>query len=546
MTLPCSIQNLGTTRVMWMSQYNVAITLDDRIILPDSRYSIAREYEKDWGLVINNVKSTDEGVYKCVVSSYPILEKEVSLIVLVSPTIDNQMTSNNMAVSEFDDVTLRCHVSGNPTPEITWYRRVTGSDHQSLARERLQHTGNILNIPQITRHSAGEYICHASNGIEPSASKNITVDVLYAPEIETMMRNMGQYIGRDSTLECTAEGSPTPDMKWYINGQRIADSWKFKVTNYVEPLDGVVTSALLIRNIDRMDYRVYTCEAENAHGTAEHNITVFALGAPEVIIDQSSRNMIVREGTEVDLECFASGTPLPSVTWSKDDGQTEIGPGTVTLTNIQGSDAGMYTCFAENPLGSDTLSIQIDVEYPPTVSVLPQEYQYKVGEMATINCTVRGHPQPQMSWRKEDSSENSDVDILEVDESTWIMALRIDSITSEDFGIYLCEAVNSANSSSSSVQITEIVVTDPPTEAPTTTTTMSPTTPKPTTTTTTEPTTTMKEDNVHNPAEEIKATTPKSNNQGTDSPLKDPNSSTSLRATLTPVILIFVTIVFFL
>ncbi|XP_033749566.1 protein amalgam-like isoform X2 [Pecten maximus] len=530
---------------MWMSQYNVAITVDDRIILPDSRYSLARSYDKDWGLVINNVKPADEGVYRCVVHSFPILEKQVSLIVLVSPSIDSQMTSNNMAVSEFDDVTLRCHVKGNPKPEITWYRRVSGSDHQSLARERLEQTGNILNIPQITRHSAGEYICHASNGIEPSASRNITVDVLYAPEIQTMMRNMGQYIGRDSTLECTAEGSPIPDMKWYIDGQRIMDSWKFKTTNYVEPLDGVVTSALLIRNIDRIDYRVYTCDAENAHGTAQHNITVFALGAPEVIVEQSSRNMIVREGTEVDLECFASGTPSPTVTWSRDDRQTEIGPGTVTLTNIQGSDAGTYTCFAENPLGSDTLAIQIDVEYPPTVSVQPSEYRFSAGEMIEINCTVRGHPLPQMSWRKEDSTENLAVDISEVDESTWIMALRIDSVTSEDFGTYLCEAVNTANSSSSTIQLIEIHTTNAPTAAPTsTTTTTTTTTTLPTTpeSTTMKPTTTMKKDNVHNPAEEIKATSPKPNNQGTDSPPGGENSSPLMRATFTPVLVFFVTV----
>ncbi|OWF55308.1 hemicentin-2-like [Mizuhopecten yessoensis] len=535
-TLPCSIQNLGTHRVMWMSQYNVAITLDDRIILPDSRYSLARTYDKDWGLVINNVKPTDEGVYKCVVHSYPILEKQISLIVLVSPTIDNQMTSNNMAVSEFDDVTLRCHVRGNPKPDITWYRRVSGSDHQALARERLSQTGNILNIPNITRHSAGEYICYASNGIEPSASKNISVDVLYAPEIQTMMRNMGQYLGRDSTLECTAEGSPIPEMKWYINGQRLTDSWKFKTTNYVEPLDGVVTSALLIRNIDRIDYRVYTCESTNAHGTAQHNITVFPLGAPEVIVEQSSRSMIVQEGTEIDLECFASGTPSPTVTWSKDDGQTEIGPGTVTLTNIQGDDAGTYACVAENPLGSDTLSIQIDVEYPPMVSVAMSEYSIITGRTAAIDCTVRGRPQPRMSWRKDGSSDDSVVDITEVGDSTWTMTLRIDSVTSEDFGTYICEAVNSANSSSSEIQLIEIqTTTETPTAEPTSTPTPEPST------TMKESTTTMQKDNVHNPAEEIKATSSKTSEMGTDSPVGGPNASPIFRATLTSILLAVVT-----
>ncbi|XP_060075845.1 hemicentin-1-like [Ylistrum balloti] len=543
-TLPCSINNLGTHRVMWMSQYNVAITIDDRIILPDSRYSLERAYDKDWGLVINNVKSTDEGVYRCVVNSFPVLEKQISLIVLVSPSIDSQMTSNNMAVSEMDDVTLRCHVTGNPKPDITWYRRVSGADHQDLVRERLEQTGNILNIPQIDRHSAGEYICHASNGIEPSASKNITVDVLYAPEIQTMMRNMGQYLGRDSTLECTAEGSPIPDMKWYINGQRLIDSWKFKTTNYVEPLDGVVTSALLIRNIDRMDYTVYTCEAENAHGTALHNITVFPLGSPEIIIEQSSRDMIVREGTEIDLECFASGTPTPTVTWSKNDGQTEIGPGTVTLTNVQASDAGTYTCFAENPLGSDTLSIQIDVEYSPTVSVQSSEYEFVQGEMVSINCTVKGRPQPQMSWRKEDSSEDSTADITELNESTWIMTLRIDIVTSDDFGGYLCEAVNSANSSSSLIQLIELQTTTiEQTIAPTTpTTTLPPTTPKPATTIQPQ-TTTIKKDNIHNPAEEIKATSPKSNEMGTESPLGGPNSSSTTKTTGSTVLLVIIALV---
>ena len=61
-----------------------------------------------------------------------------------------------------------------------------------------------------------------------------------------------------------------------------------------------------------------------------------------------------KEGTSATFRCSASGTSPITYTWQKvggvipNDRWTNHGDGNATLSNIQGTDAGEYTCTAVN------------------------------------------------------------------------------------------------------------------------------------------------------------------------------------------------------
>ena len=80
----------------------------------------------------------------------------------------------------------------------------------------------------------------------------------------------------------------------------------------------------------------------------------------------------VLEGNNLQLTCEALGRPLPSITWTKEkpgnQGNTVVvQEGKVlTITNINRTDAGNYTCTADNGFGkpeNQTVYVNVTCEY---------------------------------------------------------------------------------------------------------------------------------------------------------------------------------------
>ncbi|VEN59594.1 unnamed protein product [Callosobruchus maculatus] len=98
-----------------------------------------------------------------------------------------------------------CKADGFPMPKIIWRRE----DGQAISIERQKkvsvYTQERLSIIRITRSEMGAYLCIATNGVPPSVSKRIIVDVECKP------RNGYHYIFNtyDTELEHTR-------LNWYI------------------------------------------------------------------------------------------------------------------------------------------------------------------------------------------------------------------------------------------------------------------------------------------------------------------------------------------
>ena len=90
---------------------------------------------------------------------------------------------------------------------------------------------------------------------------------------------------------------------------------------------------------------------------------------------------IVREGNTTTITCEAFGYPPPTVVWNRINGMLSVrvsvsdsvsvptGYGNVTrvsvnltITNASRKDAGVYTCYANNSIGSDNKNGSVTVQ----------------------------------------------------------------------------------------------------------------------------------------------------------------------------------------
>ena len=78
--------------------------------------------------------------------------------------------------------------------------------------------------------------------------------------------------------------------------------------------------------------------------------------------------MTVNEGQTAFLRCAANGHPPPRVTWSKVNSQLPVGchvvesNGALIVKNVKSEDDGVYSCRAENLLGSVSASAKLTVQ----------------------------------------------------------------------------------------------------------------------------------------------------------------------------------------
>ena len=86
---------------------------------------------------------------------------------------------------------------------------------------------------------------------------------------------------------------------------------------------------------------------------------VIILAAPSVKVDSHIK---VEEGSKVEINCTASGSPMPDVSWRLNNESVEISKGkTLTIPSVRPEDNNVYTCQASNSEGVDTKDVKLIV-----------------------------------------------------------------------------------------------------------------------------------------------------------------------------------------
>ncbi|XP_075721217.1 lachesin isoform X2 [Rhipicephalus microplus] len=283
-TLECHIENLGKNKVAWIKMdTETLLTYHRHIIVGEPRLRVSDNNERHWQLHIRNVQPSDKGFYMCQINTEPMITEVGFLDVLVPPSILDEDTSSDVTVDEGSRVSLHCRASGYPPATILWRRedgrevnleRYSGRKNSVMTVE-----GEFLNISQVNREDMGAYLCIAKNGVPPSVSQRILLQVNFRPKIRVSEQLVGAAVGTSVFLECVVEASPRPLTAW-IRGddQILLRSKKYAISEEVDSYR--IRMRLQIHDLRQSDYGRYKCHAKNTFGEKEGFIRLHDAGVP--------------------------------------------------------------------------------------------------------------------------------------------------------------------------------------------------------------------------------------------------------------------------
>ncbi|XP_075615758.1 receptor-type tyrosine-protein phosphatase F isoform X11 [Balearica regulorum gibbericeps] len=227
----------------------------------------------------------DEAIYECTATnSVGEINTSAKLTVLEEdhlpagfPTID--MGPQLKVVEKARTATMLCAASGNPDPEISWFKDFLPVDTAtSNGRIKQLRSGGTpirgaLQIENSEESDQGKYECVATNsaGTRYSAPANLYVRVRrVAPRFSIPPSNHEVMPGGSVNLTCVAVGAPMPYVKWMAGVEELTKEDEMPVGRNVLELNNIMQSAN------------YTCVAISSLGMIEATaqITVKALPKP--------------------------------------------------------------------------------------------------------------------------------------------------------------------------------------------------------------------------------------------------------------------------
>ena len=140
--------------------------------------------------------------------------------------------------------------------------------------------------------------------------------------------------------------------------------------------------------------------AIDAGGT--HGLALVGDGSPHFA--DSARPILAYTGRPLTLNALAVGVPPLSYQWRLDGTNLDgaIGP-TLTLPDVQFTNAGTYSVVVSSPLGVTTGEVAtVEVDLPPMPPVItrdPESQTVFAGTNVLFSVEVTGHPLPRFQWR---------------------------------------------------------------------------------------------------------------------------------------------------
>ncbi|XP_014649977.1 PREDICTED: neuronal cell adhesion molecule isoform X15 [Ceratotherium simum simum] len=428
------------------------------------------------GTLIINIMSegkaeTYEGVYQCTARNER--GAAVSNNIVVRPSRSPLWTKEKLEpimLQNGQSLVLPCRPPiGLPPPIIFWmdnsFQRLPQSERVSQGLNGDLYFSNVL--PEDTRE---DYICYARfNHTQTIQQKQpISVKVISVDELnDTIAANLSdtEFYGAKSSrerpptfltpegnasnkeelrgnvlsLECIAEGLPTPVIYWIKEDGTLPINRTF-YRNFKKTLQ--------IIQVSEADSGNYQCIAKNALGAIHHTISVTVKAAPYWIM--APQNLVLSPGEDGTLICRANGKPKPRISWlsngvpieiAPDDPSRKIDGDTIIFSNVQERSSAVYQCNASNEYGYLLANAFVNVlaEPPRILTSANTLYQVIANRPALLDCAFFGSPLPTIEWFKgaKGSALREDMYVLHENGTLEIPVAQKDST-----GTYTCVARN--------------------------------------------------------------------------------------------------------
>ncbi|XP_070950771.1 neuronal cell adhesion molecule isoform X24 [Macaca nemestrina] len=428
------------------------------------------------GTLIINIMSegkaeTYEGVYQCTARNER--GAAISNNIVVRPSRSPLWTKEKLepiTLQSGQSLVLPCRPPiGLPPPIIFWmdnsFQRLQQSERVSQGLNGDLYFSNVL--PEDTRE---DYICYARfNHTQTIQQKQpISVKVISVDELnDTIAANLSdtEFYGAKSSrerpptfltpegnasnkeelrgnvlsLECIAEGLPTPIIYWAKEDGMLPKN-RTVYKNFEKTLQ--------IIHVSEADSGNYQCIAKNALGAIHHTISVRVKAAPYWIT--APQNLVLSPGEDGTLICRANGNPKPRISWltngvpieiAPDDPSRKIDGDTIIFSNVQERSSAVYQCNASNEYGYLLANAFVNVLAEPPRILTPANTLYQViaNRPALLDCAFFGSPLPTIEWFKgaKGSALHEDIYVLHENGTLEIPVAQKDST-----GTYTCVARN--------------------------------------------------------------------------------------------------------
>ncbi|KAK9891396.1 hypothetical protein WA026_014636 [Henosepilachna vigintioctopunctata] len=218
-------------------------------------------------LEIFRVQPEDTGEYVCEIirpKPWSTVKQTHAIEVMHPPSVSPFPPTGFLQVKLGEEVRISCTPSGVPYPIVSW-------NFQNEELKLIDHR-EMLKFTASDRYLAGVYECSAVNGVGEAATAQIELNIIYPPELMTSRSWIHTAPTHRAQLECKVSADPQAMVTW-LKGE------------VPVPLDSRVVSlvdgdkyTLLIRNVQKSDFGIYTCRAINELGQGE--ITIQLSGVP--------------------------------------------------------------------------------------------------------------------------------------------------------------------------------------------------------------------------------------------------------------------------
>ncbi|KFO28815.1 Receptor-type tyrosine-protein phosphatase S [Fukomys damarensis] len=246
----------------------------------------------------------DENVYECVAqNSAGEITVHAKLTVLREdqlppgfPNID--MGPQLKVVERTRTATMLCAASGNPDPEITWFKDFLPVDPSASNGRIKQLRSGALQIESSEETDQGKYECVATNsaGVRYSSPANLYVRVRrVAPRFSILPMSHEIMPGGNVNITCVAVGSPMPYVKWMQGAEDLT------------PEDDMPVGRNVLELTDVKDSANYTCVAMSSLGVIEAVAQITVKSLPK-----APGTPVVTENTATSITVtWDSGNPDP-------------------------------------------------------------------------------------------------------------------------------------------------------------------------------------------------------------------------------------------
>ncbi|CAH6779101.1 immunoglobulin superfamily member 10 [Phodopus roborovskii] len=453
--LKCRGEGLPTPTISW-------ILANQTVVSEKSKGNRKVWVTPDGTLIIHNLSLYDRGFYKCVVSN-PAGQDSllVKIQVITAPPVILEQKRQAIIGVLGESLKLPCTAKGAPQPSVHWVLYDgTELEPQQLARSKFfLYSNGTLYIRNIAPSDRGTYECIATS----SSGSERRVVILTVKERETVPRieiasqkwtevNLGEKL----LLNCSATGDPKPRIIWRLPSKAVIDQW-YRMGSRVHVYPN---GSLVIGSVTEKDGGDYLCVARNKMGDDLTLMHVRLRLAPAKIEHKQHFKKQVLHGKDFQVDCKASGSPVPEVSWSLPDGTminnavqaddsghrtkryTLFHNGTLYFNKVGITEEGDYVCYAQNNLGKDEMKIHLTVvtATPRIRQGYKSNMRIKVGDTAVLDCEVIGEPKPSIFWLLPSN------DVISFSNGRYIFhangTLSINKVKPLDSGKYVCVARN--------------------------------------------------------------------------------------------------------